>query len=59
MTSIALEVKPEMAPTSRIVVYYEKNGEVVADSVLMDVEDAFSNKVLIAASFQFYLTERS
>ncbi len=45
-TSFRLKITAEMAPSCRILVYYENGGEVAVDSVLMDVEDGYQNKLL-------------
>ena len=43
-SSVRLRITEEMAPKCRIIVYFERNGEVVADSILMDVQDALKNQ---------------
>ena len=37
-----------MAPKCRIVAFYAQDGEAVSDSVLLEIEDEFENKVGLA-----------
>eukprot|EP00794_Sanderia_malayensis_P016274 gene16274-17915_t len=46
-TSFPLSITADMAPKCRIVVYFERQGEIAADSALMDIEDGFNNKIKI------------
>lgn len=40
-------VTPQMSPSARLIGYYiDNNGNVVADSILLDVEDSLPTKVL-------------
>ena len=40
-------VTPQMSPSARLIGYYiDNNGHVVADSILLDVEDSLPTKVL-------------
>ena len=40
-------VTPQMSPSARLIAYYiDNNGNVVADSILLDVKDSLPTKVL-------------
>lgn len=39
------KIKPEMSPKCRVIAFYVKNGETTSDSVLLDIEDEYENKV--------------
>lgn len=45
-TSLVIDVTPEMAPMSRMLVYYVRdNGEGIADSIQLPVKAKLQNKV--------------
>ena len=44
---IKFKVTQEMSPSCRMLVYYVRNAENVADSAVIDVEDSFANEVTI------------
>ena len=42
---IAFNVTQNMSPSCRMLVYYVRNRETIADSKVIDIEDSFANKV--------------
>ena len=51
LTTIRFQVTSTMSPSARLIVYYvARNGEIVTDSTLMDVNDKFTNDVSICVS---------
>lgn len=56
--NIKFKVTQEMSPSCRMLVYYVRNAENVADSTVVDVEDSFANEVttylLLSILFCFY-----
>ncbi|KAJ7360398.1 hypothetical protein OS493_017031 [Desmophyllum pertusum] len=46
ISSFRFRIQPEMSPSSRLVVFFfGKDGEVVADSTLLEIDDGLPNKV--------------
>ena len=46
LTTIRFQVTAMMSPSARMIVYYIlDDGEIVADSTLLDVDDVFPNDV--------------
>lgn len=46
ISSFRFKILPEMSPSSRLVVFFiGENGEVVTDSVLLEIDDGLPNKV--------------
>ena len=43
-STFRIRITEEMAPKCRIIAYFEISGEVVADSILMDVQDALKSQ---------------
>lgn len=49
ITTWSLLVSPEMSPSARLIGYFIDNNErVVADSILLDIEDKLPTKVMEA-----------
>ena len=49
-------VTPQMSPSARLIGYYiDSNGNVVADSILLDVEDSLPTKVLTEINLAIFL----
>ena len=45
-------VTPQMSPSARLIGYYfDNNGRVVADSILLDVEDSLPTEVIKAFAY--------
>ena len=45
ISSFRFRIQPEMSPSSRLVVFFfGKDGEVVADSTLLEIDDGLPNK---------------
>ena len=48
LTTIRFQVTAMMSPSARMIVYYIlDDGEIVADSTLLDVDDVFPNDVSV------------
>lgn len=46
ISSFRFKILPEMSPSSRLMVFFiGENGEVVTDSVLLEIDDGLPNKV--------------
>ena len=48
---IAFNVTQNMSPSCRMLVYYVRNRETIADSKVIDIEDSFMNKVRKSTSY--------
>jgi uncharacterized protein with ATP-grasp and redox domains len=49
ITTIFFKVTAMMSPSARLVAYYvhDGTGEIVSDSILLEVEDEFPNQVIL------------
>uniref|UniRef100_A0A667Y2P4 Complement C4B (Chido/Rodgers blood group) n=1 Tax=Myripristis murdjan TaxID=586833 RepID=A0A667Y2P4_9TELE len=55
VTKDNLPITPDMAPSFRLIgYYYNKHGDVIADSVRVDVEDMCQEKVKVSTPFHQY-----
>lgn len=46
LTKVSIQIRPEMIPSFRLIAYYyHNNGEIVADSIWVDVKDECEGKV--------------
>ncbi|XP_078359507.1 A.superbus venom factor 2-like [Oculina patagonica] len=51
--SWSFRVSPDMSPSARLIVYYfHSNGEVIADSILLKIEDSLPTKVEFPDAFK-------
>lgn len=56
ISSFRFRILPEMSPSSRLVAFFIGNdGEVVADSTLLEIDDGLPNKASYAPSFLHFL----
>ena len=49
----SFRVTPQMSPSARLIVYYiDNSGRVVADSILLDIEDSLPTEVIKAFAYE-------
>ena len=51
--SWSFRISPQMSPSARLIGYYiDDNGRVVADSILLDIEDSLPTEVIEAFAYE-------
>ena len=51
--SWSFRISPQMSPSARLIGYYiDDNGRVVADSILLDIEDSLPTEVIKAFAYE-------